>query len=133
LELLWHEKPTVIHYKASPLLYAIGRYLAMTVRYVTLVNILAADDAFSGVRKPYDPSELGADQIPFPEYPTWQDKSAHLAEHLVDWLTNECERQRKIEQLRTLKARFAQPGASVRAAEYLLRHLPDTKDTRRAA
>jgi lipid-A-disaccharide synthase len=124
LELLWHEKPTVIHYKASPLLYAIGRYLAMTVRYVTLVNILAADDAFSGTRRPYDPSEPGADQIPFPEYPTWQDKSAALSEHLVHWLTDESERQRKIDQLRTLKSRFAQPGASLRAAEYLLSHLP---------
>jgi lipid-A-disaccharide synthase len=124
LELLWHEKPTVIHYKASPLLYAIGRYLAMTVRYVTLVNILAADDSFSGMRRPYDPSEPGADQIPFPEYPTWQDKSENLAQHLNHWLADEGERQRKIEQLRTLKSDFAQPGASARAAEYVLRHLP---------
>jgi len=124
LELLWHEKPTVIHYKASPLLYAIGRYLAMTVRYVTLVNILAADDSFSGMRRPYDPSEPGADQIPFPEYPTWQDKSENLAQHLNHWLTDGGERQRKIEQLRTLKSDFAQPGASARAAEYVLRHLP---------
>lgn len=133
LELLWHEKPTVIHYKASPLLYAIGRYLAMTVRYVTLVNILAAGDAFSGVRKPYDPSEPGADQIPFPEYPTWQDRSADLAKHLVNWLADERERQRKIEQLRTLKSHFAQPGASSRAAEYLLRHLSVAAASLRAA
>jgi lipid-A-disaccharide synthase len=133
LELLWHEKPSVIHYKASPWLYAVGRYLAMTVRYVTLVNILAADDAFSGVRKPFDPTEPGAEQIPFPEYPTWQDKSTDLAEHVVQWLSDESARQAKISQLKALKARFAQPGASSRAADYLLSHLPETRASHRAA
>ena len=133
LELLWHEKPTVIHYKASPLLYAIGRYLAMTVRYVTLVNILAADDAFSGIRKPYDPKEPGAEQIPFPEYPTWQDKSAQLAGHILDWLKDDVPRQRKVDQLRSLKAGFARPGASSRAAEYLLAHLTGGEALQRAA
>lgn len=133
LELLWHEKPSVIHYKASPLLYAIGRYLAMTVRYVTLVNILAADDAFSGIRRPYDPAEPGAAQIPFPEYPTWQDKSADLAGHVIQWLNHERSRQDKIGRLRSLKARFAQPGASARAAEYLLNHLHNGLASSRAA
>jgi len=124
LELLWHEKPTVIHYKASPLLYAVGRYLAMTVRYVTLVNILAdPEGAFSGNRRPYDRHEPGSEKIPFPEYPTCQDKSADLAEHVVEWLSDEQERQRRIAQLRDLKQRFAQPGASSRAAEYILSHL----------
>lgn len=133
LELLWHEKPSVIHYKASPLLYAVGRYLAMTVRYVTLVNILAADDAFNGVRKPFDPTEPGAEQVPFPEYPTWQDKSAQLAEHAATWLTDERARQVKISQLKALKARFAQPGASARAADYVLSHLPSAIASQRAA
>jgi lipid-A-disaccharide synthase len=133
LELLWHEKPSVIHYKASPLLYAIGRYLAMTVRYVTLVNILAADDAFSGIRRPYDPDEPGAEQIPFPEYPTWQDRSTQLAGHVIDWLKDDAERQRKVDQLHSLKARFAQPGASSRAAEYLLAHLPVGEPLKRVA
>lgn len=123
LELLWHEKPTVIYYKASRLLYWLGRRL-MTVRYVTLVNILAATDAFSGIRRPYDRREAGAEQIPFPEYPTYQDKSAELAQHIVEWLSDEVLRQWKIAQLRELKSRFAQPGASQRAAEYLLSHLP---------
>jgi lipid-A-disaccharide synthase len=123
LELLWHEKPTVIHYKASRLLYAIGRYLAMTVRYVTLVNILAAEDAFSGIRRPYDPKETGAEKIPFPEYPTYQDKSLDLADHIVQWLNDEDEMRRKVLQLRRLKSQFAQPGASLRGAEYILAHL----------
>lgn len=133
LELLWHEKPTVIHYKTSRLLYGVGRYLAMTVRYVTLVNILAADDAFSGIRRPYDRHEPGAEQIPFPEYPTYQDKSADLAEHIVQWLTDEGQRERKTQQLQRLKSQFAQGGASERAAEYVLSHLPTTVAGQQAA
>jgi lipid-A-disaccharide synthase len=131
LELLWHEKPTVIHYKASPLLYAIGRRL-MTVRYVTLVNILAADDAFGGPKRPYNRHEAGAKKIPYPEYPTWRDKSPEMAEHVIEWLTDERARRAKIAQLRELKARYAQPGASQRAAEYVLKHLA-AGSVRRAA
>jgi lipid-A-disaccharide synthase len=125
LELLWHEKPTVVHYKASRLLYAIGRYVAMTVKYVTLVNILAADDAFSGDRRPYDRHAPGAEQVPFPEYPTYQDKSQELADHITEWLTDEAQRQARVAQLRDLKFENAQPGASKRAAEYILSHLHD--------
>ena len=133
LELLWHEKPTVIHYQASRLLYALGKYLLMTVRYVTLVNILAADDAFNGVRRPYDRHEPGAERIPFPEYPTYTDKSADLAHHIVEWLTDESALKRRQQQLHDLKTRYAQPGASSRAAEYLLEHLAPAAQVGRAA
>jgi lipid-A-disaccharide synthase len=132
LELLWHEKPTVIHYRVSPWLYAAGRYLLMTVRYITLVNLLAVADPFAAIRRPYDACEPGAEQIPFPEYPTWQDKSAQLAKHIIHWLSDEPARQRQIAQLRTLKSQYAQPGASQRAAEYILEQL-SAPSTRRAA
>ena len=56
----------------------------MTVRYVTLVNLLAADDPFSDRIRPYDPQEHGAERIPYPEYPTWQDKSEPMAKHIVE-------------------------------------------------
>jgi lipid-A-disaccharide synthase len=119
LELLWHEKPTVIHYKTSPLLYFVARYLAMTVRYVTLVNLLAVDDPFSDTIRPYDAQEPGAERIPFPEYPTWRDKSTQLSQHVVSWLTDESQRQSRVGQLRELKSRVAAPGASARAADYI--------------
>ena len=72
-----------------------------------------------------------AEQIPFPEYPTWQDKSAALAEHTIEWLSDESSRQRSIAQLRELKSRYAQPGASHRAAEYIVEQLSNA--ARRAA
>jgi lipid-A-disaccharide synthase len=120
LELLWHEKPTVIHYKTSRLLYAIARHWAMTVKYVTLVNILADEKPFAVDGRPFDPHAPAAKRVPFPEYPTWQDRSADLAAHLIEWLSDDAELQRRRELLRDLKARYAQPGASSRAAEYIL-------------
>ena len=127
LELLWHEKPTVIHYKMAPWLYVLGRHLLMNVKYITLVNILADNEAFINVQHPYDPCSAIAERVPFPEYPTFQDKTGLMAEHLVEWLNNEPERQRKINQLRELKQINAQPGASARAAEYIVRTLAGPK------
>jgi lipid-A-disaccharide synthase len=122
LELLWHERPSVVHYQTSPLLYLLGRCL-MHVKYITLVNILADPQAFENVRREYDDTSPAADQVPFPEYPTWRDRSADMARHIVSWLQDDTLRQRKVAQLRELKRHVAQPGASRRAAQYLLEHL----------
>ena len=42
LELLYHLKPTIIHYKVSRLAFFVQRYFR-TVRFITLVNLLASD------------------------------------------------------------------------------------------
>ena len=112
LELLYHARPAVIHYRVSPLTAAI--FLPFIhVKYITLVNLLA--DA-----------EL------LPEYPTWSDKSAALALHCIQWLTDEPARLSLIEQLVNLRERVARGGASHRAAEYILRHLPPATQRRAA-
>jgi hypothetical protein len=75
--------------------------------------------------------------VPFPEYPTSQDKSRELALHTVEWLTQPDVYQAKVAQLAALKAKFGHPGASRRAAEYIVRTLrreqPEEVLTQRAA
>jgi lipid-A-disaccharide synthase len=133
LELLYHEKPSAILYWVRPLQYFLVRHFLIRVRYITLVNLLAADDPFRGPIRPFDPQAPGADAVPFPEYPTCEDKSAMLARHAVEWLTDATARRRKQQQLAVLKARYAQPGASERAAVYIWENLMRSPSTRRRA
>lgn len=119
LELLWHERPSVIHYKISRPFFYFARHVAVTVKYITLVNILADADSFRDVTHPYDPASPVAARVPFPEYPTYRDVTRQMATHVETWLTNREEYDRVVGQLRDLKSRFAQAGASNRAAEYI--------------
>ena len=123
LELLFHAKPSVMVYRVSPLLYYAVRPL-IRVKYMTLVNLLAADELFPADRRLFDPALPGNEKILFPEYPTCGDKSAAVARHAIHWLTDEPARQALIHRLEELRSRVAGGGASKRAAEYLLRHLP---------
>ena len=63
-------------------------------------------------------AKLRSDTIP--EYLTWQDKSAQIAAHAVRYLTDGNLCQQKKEQLRELRLKYGQAGASVKAAEYIL-------------
>ena len=119
LELLYHEKPTVIHYWLSRSAY-LGKKLFLQVPYITLVNLLATDDVFSKRQAPYDPESADAEQMPFPEFSTWQDKSRPIAGRIVEWLMRPDDYAQRITQLRALKRAFARPGASATAAEYIL-------------
>jgi lipid-A-disaccharide synthase len=123
LELLYHEKPTVIIYYASRAVEYVVRRFLITVKYVTLVNLLADEQPFARNPRPFDPTAKDAAQVPFPEYPTSEDKSRELAQHTVQWLTRPDIYQAKVAQLAALKAKFGHAGASRRAAEYILRTL----------
>jgi len=119
LELLYHLKPTVVLYRISRAAYVVQGFFRR-VKYITLVNLLAGDALDDSDLSPYDPLGPGAENVPFPEYLTWEDKSAQIASHVVGWLTDEPARQRRVEQLARLKAKVARGGASSRAAEYIL-------------
>jgi lipid-A-disaccharide synthase len=123
LELLYHEKPTAIIYHTGRAIAFLARRFLVKVKYITLVNLLADPQPFSDRPTPFDPSSPEADRVPFPEYPTCEDKSAELARHAIEWLTDERKHQAKVAQLAALKARYGQSGASVKAAEYILRVL----------
>jgi lipid-A-disaccharide synthase len=119
LELLHQTKPTAILYWISPLAYQVQRHFRK-VKYITLVNLLAAEDVFSGDTAPYDPAAPDADRVLFPEYLTCQDKSRQLAAHLVAWLTDRTQRERLVARLDELKSEIGHPGAAAKAAQYIL-------------
>ena len=59
----------------------------------------------------------------FPEYLTWEDKSRQIAQHAIEWLTDETKRCDLVAQLAELKARVGHGGASQKAAELILNSL----------
>jgi len=122
LELLHHLKPTVILYYLGRLHYELGLRL-INVKYITLVNLLATDTPFTKNPVPYDPLDPLAEQTPFPEYPTYQDKSQQIATHVIQWLCDPVSRERRVSQLAALKERVCHGGASSVAADYILRVL----------
>jgi lipid-A-disaccharide synthase len=132
LELLYHTTPTVILYWIDRFAYFVQGYFRK-VKYITLVNLLSVGDRWeeeerSGLRgqRSEDGGSLSNIQhstsniVLFPEYLTYEDKSAELAGHIVQWLTDPASRAARVEALRELKARVAHGGASQRAAEYIL-------------
>lgn len=122
LELLCHTKPTVIMYQIHPISYALQRQFRR-VRYITLVNLLAAPDPFEADTSPYDPKKPGAEQVLFPEYATFADRSRQMAAHVIEWL-NQPEKHAALRaRLAELKARVCHPGATDNAAAIILEKL----------
>ncbi|MHC4403682.1 MAG: lipid-A-disaccharide synthase [Planctomycetota bacterium] len=124
LELLYHEKPTVILYQIGRVAYFLQRFFRK-VKYITLVNLLTADDPFSTDLAPYDPSQPDAGRVLFPEYLTCQDQSAQIAAHVIEWLSDGPKRAARVAELARLKAEVAHGGASSRAAEHILETLAE--------
>jgi len=124
LELLYHARPSVVLYHVPPWTYAVLRR-AVKVRYITLVNLLTADQLHADAEHPglYQRGVAGHEHVLLPEYPTWRDKSTELAAHVIEWLTDEPARQHVIAGLAALRDRVARGGASQAAAEYILNHV----------
>jgi lipid-A-disaccharide synthase len=125
LEILAQAKPTVILYRISRAAYFVQKFFRK-VKYITLVNLLAADDPFNEDLTPYDPNQVDADRVLFPEYLTWEDKSTQIAAHVIEWLTNDQLRQQRIVALTELKTQVAHSGASSQAAQYILKILTES-------
>ena len=122
LELLYHRKPTAILYWMPYWTFSVLSCL-VKVPYVTLVNLLVADDLAPKNPQPWNPDGPKADEPIFPEYPTYQDKSARIAGHVVEWLSEPQKYQRVIDRLEALKSEVAHGGASKTAAQYILHEL----------
>ncbi|QDU94662.1 lipid-A-disaccharide synthase [Lignipirellula cremea] len=122
LELLHYAKPTVILYKVQSYNMML-QWFFRKVKYITLVNLLAADDPFDPDVSLYDPNSPDAAKAPFPEYLTSEDKSDWIAYHVIQWLTDESQRNACVDKLIDLRERYAQPGASRKAADYILGEL----------
>ena len=119
LELLYHAKPSVILYQISKLGYFV-QWIFRKVRYITLVNLLTAKDPFAdheaGI---YDPDDSRDTHVLMPEYLTYGDHSAKLADHVVGWINDDARYMAIQTQLEQLKSQVAHGGASERAAEYI--------------
>ena len=122
LELLHHLKPTVIGYRIT----RFNNYLQDKLRnvpYITLVNLLSTGrierDRPSEAAHPLcdDPRLL------FPEYLTHVDCTRFAAGHLTQWLTDATARNALVAKLERLRDEVGRPGASERAAEYVLQVL----------
>lgn len=122
LELMYHEKPAVILYKVNIMQRLLTRLLGR-VRYMTLVNLIASGKRFDWLLRDYDPERLEGAEVPLPEYPTCRDKSKPIAVHLVRWLEDEGQQRRVVDWLHALSEKYAIPGATQRAAEYIIEML----------
>ncbi|MHB1037957.1 MAG: lipid-A-disaccharide synthase [Pirellulales bacterium] len=127
LELLYQTKPTVILYWISRFAFSVQKWFRR-VKYITLVNLLTAEELFPKDVTGYDPTQRDAEKVLFPEYLTCEDKSAQVAAHVIEWLTDSAKRQRLVAELAELKARVGHEGASRAAAEYIL-HALDVRTT----
>ena len=107
LELLHHATPTVILYWISRTAYFVQRFFRK-VKYITLVNLLAGD---------------GRGEEIFPEYLTCEDRSADVARHVIEWLSDAAKRQSRVADLQRLRAQVAHSGAAAAAAGYVVKGL----------
>ncbi len=125
LELLYHARPSVVLYVISPLAFRVQKWFRK-VKYITLVNLLACDDRFTQQHASYDPLDPADANVPIPEYLTCTDRSADLARHVIQWLTDAQAYQAKVDQLIALRDRVGFEGASRRAAAFILHSLQRT-------
>lgn len=130
LELLYHRKPTVIVYKLTWALM-VAQAILMRTQFMTLTNLMAAED----IRKTtWAPSNADVDDVVMPEYMTTGSPAEKMAANVVSWLSDPKAMSDNVRQLDELARQYAKPGATKRAAEYLLRTLPlDVKARREAA
>ncbi len=131
LELMYYKTPSAILYRVGKVTYVVGRWLA-NVNYITLVNLMAVERPFQDTRAP-EASATVEEVLPFPEYLTCQDRSQQLAEDVVGWLTDEQLYQSSVSRLRELSEQFAHPGATRRAADFILEKLLDQPGQQQAA
>lgn len=132
LELLYHEKPSVIVYRIPRWSLPLTKLL-LRVRFVTLVNLLWADTIERRDWQLFDPDAPGAELVPFPEYVTCDDPSERVARQIIHWLHRSDVREQRVAMLRQLKHRHVQLGASTRAAEVILQELAMTSATHQAS
>lgn len=132
LQLLMERKPTVIFFQIGRIQWLI-KQLLMLVPYITLVNLLWADDIRRRSWRTFDPDAAGAADVPMPEYLTTRPCPEKLAAHAIRWLTDEDAHARTVGRLDGIARQFAIPGASRRAAAFVLRILEEPTALRAAA
>ena len=133
LELLYHEKPAVIHYRISPFAHWMQSWFRK-VKYITLVNLLSRSDLFyTNGYYTYDPDAPNAEEVVYPEYLTYRNRSDDMARRIASWLKEPSSTRNIVQELRSLKERVVGQGASSRGAEYILTRLDEAEHARETA
>lgn len=127
LELLYHRKPAVIVYRIGRGTAVLSRWL-LKAPFITLVNLLAAGSVGERDAVRYDPDDRNRSDVPMPEYLTCRPCGARVASWLNAWFSEPRLLQQRTAQLDAIATGFAEPGASVRAARFVLQQL-DEKGT----
>ncbi|MEM7783527.1 MAG: lipid-A-disaccharide synthase [Planctomycetota bacterium] len=127
LELLYHRKPTVILFKVKKWAMVVQSFLLRT-RFITLVNLIAANDIRKTTWRPFDPDHPQSEDAVMPEYLTTGDVSGSVARWANQWLANPDQYQSKVVQMEQLANEFCRPGATERAAKYILDCLINSAD-----
>ncbi|MFM8804461.1 MAG: hypothetical protein ACKOK8_11220, partial [Planctomycetia bacterium] len=86
-------------------------------------NLLAARDPVGPTRPEWRPPREVVPADPeaiYPEYLAVQDPAAHVAGHVVEWLTDPAVRESVVARLDALADRVARGGSADRAAEAVL-------------
>lgn len=144
MELLAHKKPTVIYYRVSRLAMLVQRFVRR-VKFITLVNIIAADIRVSDVAcaaddtsceaespfcsdsqlmLPAEPTERQKAMMLFPEILTCRARTDEAAAPLIEYLGSTDARTRREERLAALLAKVdSGDNPSERAAEAIERFL----------
>jgi lipid-A-disaccharide synthase len=119
LELLYHRKPTVIVYKVKRWLMA-AQAIFIRTQFITLTNLINAKDIRKTTWAPSDPEK---DDVVMPEYLTVGAPIEKIASHILGWLGDSRSMGANIARLDRLAIEYAKPGATGRAAEYILEEL----------
>lgn len=129
LELLYHAKPSVIGYRVGRWAYWAQNKLR-TVKFITLGNLIAGQDIYCRAGTSIN-FEAEARQAMMPEFVCCEDQSQQIANRLISWLNNPTAYSAVVGQLGATRERYAQLGASERAASYIYHQLvPTTTDAR---
>lgn len=119
LELLHHRKPTVIVYQVKRSIM-LAQALMLRTQFITLTNLIASKDIR---KKTWRPSNPEVDDVVMPEYMSVASPAESVAEKVLHWLQNQPDLDANVQRLNELALRYAKPGATERAAEYLLKNL----------
>ncbi len=125
LELLHHRKPTVIVYKLKRWIM-VAQSILLRVKYITLVNLIAASDIKKRTWAPTDPDAKDSEPMVMPEYMSVGDRSESVAKRVVQWLTNANAYAEKVSEMDRLAIKYAKPGATERAAEYIHKRMQES-------
>jgi lipid-A-disaccharide synthase len=125
LELLHYRKPTIIVYQIARWMM-LAQAVLLRTRFITLVNLIAAKDIRKRTWAVYNPDAVfdGTEEpAVMPEYVTVGNPAPAVARKAITWLKEPQLLAQNAKQLDGLAREYAKPGATDRAAEWLLERL----------